>query len=85
MPIKLPKSFHRRKSSGNALEEVPNPPQQSTFRVFERNPDGSKSFEASPVFKRTNEVRPLSEGHALELGQGQRRPSAIQLNRYERF
>lgn len=35
MPIKFPKGFARRKSSGNALEEVETPPQHS-FRVFER-------------------------------------------------
>lgn len=34
MPIKLPKSFARRKSSGNVLEDVEAP--QSSFRVFER-------------------------------------------------
>ncbi|GAD96020.1 hypothetical protein ANI_1_30114 [Paecilomyces variotii No. 5] len=35
MPIKIPKGFTRRKSSGNALEEVENP-RESSFRVFER-------------------------------------------------
>ena len=44
MPIKLPKGFQRRKSSGNALEEVPNPPEPS-FRVFERPSTGGKSFD----------------------------------------
>jgi hypothetical protein len=43
MPIKLPKGFARRKSSGNALEEVENPPQQS-FRVFERPSVDKKSY-----------------------------------------
>ncbi|KKK15513.1 hypothetical protein P175DRAFT_0441323 [Aspergillus ochraceoroseus IBT 24754] len=43
MPIKLPKGFARRKSSGNALEESENPPQPS-FRVFERPSVERKSF-----------------------------------------
>ncbi|EEA25849.1 conserved hypothetical protein [Talaromyces marneffei ATCC 18224] len=38
MPIKLPKGFARRKSSGNALDEVEQAP-ESSFRVFER-PNG---------------------------------------------
>lgn len=38
MPIKLPKGFTRRKSSGNVLDEV-DQPTESSFRVFER-PDG---------------------------------------------
>ena len=65
MPIKLPKAFPRRKSSGNALEEVPNPPQPS-FRVFERAPDGSKSFDGGNTLKRMTQKRPLSAGHQLE-------------------
>ncbi|KAL3463776.1 hypothetical protein BJX64DRAFT_110662 [Aspergillus heterothallicus] len=43
MPIKLPKGFARRKSSGNALEELENPP-QSSFRVFERPSAERSSF-----------------------------------------
>ena len=80
MPIKLPKTFQRRKSSGGALEEVQNPPLQS-FRVIDRNPVGSKYFEEAGLFKRSIEVRPLSEGNALDFGQGRQRPNAIQLNR----
>lgn len=38
MPIKLPKGFARRKSSGNVLDELEQTP-ESSFRVFER-PDG---------------------------------------------
>jgi hypothetical protein len=38
MPIKLPKGFARRKSSGNVLDEVEQAP-ESSFRVFER-PNG---------------------------------------------
>lgn len=63
MPIKLPKGFQRRKSSGNALEELPNPPEPS-FRVFER-PQGRKSFDGGNTYnnyKRMSLARPLSEG-----------------------
>ncbi|KAI4261980.1 MAG: hypothetical protein L6R42_002838 [Xanthoria sp. 1 TBL-2021] len=63
MPIKIPKPFPRRKSSGNALEELTNPPQPS-FRVFER-PD-SKSFDSGTTFKRMSQGRPLSAGPNLE-------------------
>ncbi len=63
MPIKLPKGFPRRKASGNALEELPNPPEPS-FRVFER--PGSKSFDGGETLKRMSMGRPLSAGHSLE-------------------
>ncbi|KAL8709103.1 MAG: hypothetical protein Q9220_006124 [cf. Caloplaca sp. 1 TL-2023] len=63
MPIKLPKAFPRRKSSGNALEELTNPPEPS-FRVFER-PD-RKSFDGGNALKRMSQGRPLSAGHNLE-------------------
>ncbi|KAI4133447.1 MAG: hypothetical protein LQ338_000183 [Usnochroma carphineum] len=62
MPIKLPKAFPRRKSSGNALEELTNPPEPS-FRVFER-PD-RKSFDGGNTLKRMSQGRPLSAGHEL--------------------
>ncbi|PWY64481.1 hypothetical protein BO70DRAFT_302942 [Aspergillus heteromorphus CBS 117.55] len=59
MPIKLPKGFARRKSSGNALEEVENPP-QSSFRVFERPSGDKKSFgDGNLVSKRLSEGQPL--------------------------
>ena len=66
MPIKLPKGFQRRKSSGNALEELPNPPEPS-FRVFER-PQGTQgrvSFDGGNNYnnyKRMSLARPLSAG-----------------------
>lgn len=50
MPIKLPKGFQRRKSSGPALEEIPNSPEPS-FRVFERPP--SKSFDGGHILKKS--------------------------------
>ncbi len=62
MPIKLPKGFPRRKASGNALEELQNPPEPS-FRVFEQ--PGSKSFDGGATLKRMSLGRPLSAGHAL--------------------
>lgn len=61
MPIKLPKGFQRRKSSGAALEELPNPPEPS-FRVFERH-EGIKSFDGGNNSKRMSNGRPLSAGH----------------------
>ena len=63
MPIKLPKSLARRKSSGNALEELENPPQPS-FRVFER--PSNKSFDGGSSLKRMSQARPLSAGHLEE-------------------
>ena len=50
MPIKLPKGFTRRKSSGNALEEVDAPP--SSFRVFERPPGERRSFNDGTLLSR---------------------------------
>lgn len=61
MPIKLPKGFQKRKSSINALEELPNPPEPS-FRVFER-PKGTSSFDGGYTMKRMSHGRPLSAGH----------------------
>ncbi|KAL4889279.1 hypothetical protein BDV59DRAFT_120259 [Aspergillus ambiguus] len=59
MPIKLPKSFARRKSAGNALEDV-EPPPQSSFRVFERPSVDRKSFsEGNLLSKRFSEAQPL--------------------------
>jgi hypothetical protein len=60
MPIKLPKGFTRRKSSGNALEEVENPPPQPSFRVFERPSADRKSLSEGNIFsKRSNGGRVL--------------------------
>ncbi|KAE8378236.1 hypothetical protein BDV26DRAFT_281269 [Aspergillus bertholletiae] len=54
MPIKLPKGFARRKSSGNALEEGENPPQ--SFRVFERPSVDKKSYsEGNLLAKRLSD------------------------------
>ncbi|KAF9883196.1 hypothetical protein FE257_003883 [Aspergillus nanangensis] len=59
MPIKLPKGFARRKSSGNALEEVENPP-QSSFRVFERPSVDRKSVSDGNLLSKR-----LSDGQLL--------------------
>ncbi|PGH04743.1 hypothetical protein AJ80_08473 [Polytolypa hystricis UAMH7299] len=50
MPIKLPKGFTRRKSSGNALEDIQNQPERS-FKVFERPHGGSKSFDGASALR----------------------------------
>ena len=67
MPIKIPKGFQRRKSAGNALEELPNPPEPS-FRVFERPPE-PQSFDGGNNLKRMSLGRPLSAG---QFGDGLR-------------
>ena len=81
MPIKLPKGLNRRRSSGNALEELPNPPEPS-FRVFER-PEGTKSFDGGKNNNRTSQGRPMSAGH---FGEDQLfvngRPNVNPNNRY---
>jgi len=45
MPIKLPKGFARRKSSGNILEIIETqPPAQSSFRVLDRRSNIPEGF-----------------------------------------
>ena len=64
MPIRFSRGFPRRKSSGNALEELANPPQPS-FRVFER--PASKSLDGGTTLKRMSDGRPLgAEPHSEE-------------------
>ncbi|KAJ5491489.1 hypothetical protein N7539_003056 [Penicillium diatomitis] len=58
MPIKLPKGFARRKSSGNVLEDVDGQ-SQSTFRVFERPGATPRSMTDDALTKR------MSEGNAI--------------------
>ncbi|CAG8062875.1 unnamed protein product [Penicillium nalgiovense] len=58
MPMKLPKSFTRRKSSGNVLDDVETP-HQSSFRVFER-PGPHRSMTDGAAL-----TKPLSEGHTV--------------------
>ena len=65
MPIKIPKSFARRKTSGNVLEEVENPPEPS-FRVIERSEVASRSFDGGHALKRRSLGRPLSAEPELD-------------------
>ncbi|KPI46086.1 uncharacterized protein AB675_761 [Cyphellophora attinorum] len=54
MPIKLPKGFQRRKSSGNALEEAQSPKSPggtSSFRVIERPGANNKSFDGGSLIR----------------------------------
>lgn len=68
MPIKLPKGFQRRKSSGNALEEVQNPPGHSTFRVFERPGGAGKSIDAGQQMRASTESGPPPPSKRLSEG-----------------
>ncbi|KAJ9640151.1 hypothetical protein H2204_003376 [Knufia peltigerae] len=55
MPIKLPKGFQRRKSSGNALDEIEHPSASgsgSSFRVLERPASKGKSFDGGVSLKK---------------------------------
>ncbi|OQE07269.1 hypothetical protein PENVUL_c014G01612 [Penicillium vulpinum] len=58
MPMKLPKSFTRRKSSGNVIEDV-EAPHQPSFRVFER-PGPHRSMTDGAAL-----TKPLSEGNRV--------------------
>lgn len=53
MPIKIPKGFTRRKSSGNVLEEVENRP-QSSFRVIERPSTDGRSLSEGNLLSPKN-------------------------------
>lgn len=79
MPIKLPKSFPRRKSSGNALEEFENPPEPS-FRVFER--PTNKSFDGGNSLKRMSLARPRSAGFPSDENIYGNTPNINPNNRY---
>jgi len=57
MPIKLPKGFQRRKSSGNALEEVQNPP-VSSFKVLSSTPSEGKSFDGGVSLRMAGPMAP---------------------------
>ena len=59
MPIKLPKGFQRRKSSGHALDEVRNPPGESSFRVLERPAGKDKSFDGGVHLRMTSTGAPM--------------------------
>ncbi|KAL2416413.1 hypothetical protein ABEF95_004012 [Exophiala dermatitidis] len=66
MPIKLPKGFQRRKSSGNALDEVHNPPDShSSFRVLDRPANKGPSFDGGIHMRMASAgaPRPPPKGH----------------------
>ncbi|KAL9616910.1 MAG: hypothetical protein Q9160_008258 [Pyrenula sp. 1 TL-2023] len=60
MPIKLPRKFPRRKSSGPILDEVEGNATESSFRVIERPKSGAKSFDGGNTWKRLSAGRPNS-------------------------
>ena len=60
MPIKLPKKFPRRKSSGPVLDEIETNSTESSFRVIERPKSGAKSFDGGNTWKRISAGRPNS-------------------------
>ncbi|KAG9236882.1 hypothetical protein BJ875DRAFT_198508 [Amylocarpus encephaloides] len=47
---RFPKGFGRRKSTANALEDTPEAPLESSFKVFDRTDGGSKSFDGGLKF-----------------------------------
>jgi len=51
MPIKFGKSAFRRKSSGNILETIENPPAVSSFRVLKREDVNTQSIEKASELK----------------------------------
>lgn len=57
MPIKIPKGFPRRKSSGNALEELQNLPNGS-FRVLESPSRGGRSFDGGYALRKPADQEP---------------------------
>jgi type IV secretory pathway TraG/TraD family ATPase VirD4 len=50
---KFPMSFTRRKSSGNALDEINDSSVSGTFKVFDRNGDGTKTLDGPLNVART--------------------------------
>ncbi|KAJ5782809.1 hypothetical protein N7457_004583 [Penicillium paradoxum] len=79
--MKLPKSFTRRKSSGNVLDDVETP-HQSSFRVFER-PGAHRSMTDGAAL-----TKPLSEGNAVPMEDPDnifaQRERPLDKNRYDR-
>ncbi|WEW60098.1 hypothetical protein PRK78_005583 [Emydomyces testavorans] len=79
MPIKFPKSFGRRKSSGNGLDEV-TPPAEPSFRVFERPHGSSRSFDGTSALKRMSENQretSLDDPYPDNIFAGIERPSTV--------
>jgi hypothetical protein len=59
MPIKLPKGFQRRKSSGNVLDDVQSPPGESSFKVLERPASKGKSFDGGMHLRMVSTGSPI--------------------------
>jgi len=60
MPIKFGKSAFRRKSSGNILETIENPPAVSSFRVLKREDVNTQDDEKAPEVKPKLGIRSIS-------------------------
>lgn len=73
MPMKLPKSFTRRKSSGNVLEDVGTP--QSSFRVLERGAQRSMT-DGAALSKHHSEGNAISTDDNMFAGH--ERPSTME-------
>jgi hypothetical protein len=89
MPIKLPKGLQRRRqSSGNALDEVRNPPgagESSSFKVLERPASKGKPFDGGVHLRMASTGAPMPPpkdqyGHKVDDMFAVGRPDAS--NRY---
>jgi len=60
MPIKFGKSAFRRKSSGNILGTIENPPAVSSFRVLKREDVNTQGVEKAPELKPKLGIRSIS-------------------------
>ena len=85
MPIKLPKGFQRRKSSGNVLDEFRATPgageSSSSFRVLERPGSQGKLFDGGAQMRIVSSGSPIPPpkdhyGHAEVYRSGANRPDA---------
>lgn len=88
MPIKLPKSFARRRSSGNVLEDSENPPQHSSFRVIERPSSDARSASEGNLLSPKNvhaERRASQPLQDLPDGFYAQSPKPLAHNRYSLF
>ena len=88
MPIKLPKSFARRRSSGNVLEDSDHPPQHSSFRVIERPSSDARSASEGNLLSPKNvhaERRSSQPLQDLPDGFYAQSPKPLAQNRYSLF
>lgn len=54
MPLKLPKALIRRRSSGNILDNVEEPPVEHSFRVLDRHEVEDHAFSGGLDLKKKN-------------------------------